>query len=130
MLLITHHLKLELHYLPHPESKEREGVVIGGASLWMIDGKSEAEQKAAWDFMKYLQTPEVQAQWHVGTGYFAINPAAYEEQLVKDAHEEMPQLKVTVEQFQATKSSFATQGALMDMIPEERKIMETALESL
>lgn len=117
-------------YLPHPEAKERQGVVIGGASLWMIDGKPEEEQKAAWEFMKYLQTPEVQAQWHVGTGYFAINPSAYEEQVVKDAHAEKPQLQVTVDQLQDTKPSFATQGALMDMLPEGRKIMETALESV
>lgn len=117
-------------FLPHPEDKEREGVVIGGASLWMIDGKPEAETNAAWEFMKYLQTPEVQAKWHVGTGYFAINPDAYEEQLVKDAHEEKPQLRVTVEQLQQTKSSFATQGALMDMLPQGRKVMETALESV
>ncbi|WP_087973786.1 ABC transporter substrate-binding protein [Oceanobacillus rekensis] len=117
-------------FLPHPEEKERAGVVIGGASLWMIDGKPEAEEQAAWDFMKYLQTPEVQAEWHVGTGYFAINPAAYEEQTVKDAYEEMPQLQVTVDQLQATKPSYATQGGLMDMIPEGRKIMETALETV
>ncbi|MDN4493968.1 ABC transporter substrate-binding protein [Ureibacillus aquaedulcis] len=117
-------------YLPHPEAKERQGVVIGGASLWMVDGKPEEEQKAAWEFMKYLQTPEVQAQWHVGTGYFAINPAAYDEQVVKDAYAEKPQLQVTVDQLQDTKSSFATQGALMDMLPEGRKIMETALESV
>ncbi|MEK4484255.1 ABC transporter substrate-binding protein [Psychrobacillus sp. FSL H8-0484] len=117
-------------YLPHPEDKERQGVVIGGASLWMIDGKSEEEQKAAWEFMKYLQTPEIQAEWHVGTGYFAINPAAYEEQVVKDAHAEKPQLLVTVDQLQDTKASYATQGALMDMLPEGRKIMETALETI
>ncbi|MFJ8237344.1 ABC transporter substrate-binding protein [Ureibacillus sp. NPDC094379] len=117
-------------FLPHPADKERQGVVIGGASLWMIDGKPEAEQKAAWEFMKYLQNPEVQAKWHVGTGYFAINPAAYEEQLVKDAYAEKPQLQVTVDQLQATKSSFATQGALMDMLPQGRKVMETALEKV
>lgn len=117
-------------YLPHPEARERQGVVIGGASLWMVDGKSEEEQKAAWEFMKYLQTPEIQAQWHVGTGYFAINPSAYDEQVVKDAYAEKPQLQVTVDQLQDTKSSFATQGALMDMLPEGRKIMETALETV
>ena len=117
-------------YLPYPEAKERQGVVIGGASLWMIDGKSEEEQKAAWEFMKYVQKPEVQAEWHVGTGYFAINPAAYEEQVVKDAYAEKPQLQVTVDQLQDTKASYATQGALMDMLPEGRKIMETALESI
>lgn len=117
-------------FLPHPEDTEREGVVIGGASLWMVDGKPDAEQQAAWDFMKYLQTPEIQAKWHVETGYFAINPAAYDEQSVKEAYEKMPQLQVTVEQLQATKSSPATQGAVMDMIPQERKIVETALETV
>ncbi|GAB3062801.1 ABC transporter substrate-binding protein [Salinicoccus sesuvii] len=117
-------------YLPHPEDKEREGVVIGGASLWMIDGKPEAEQDAAWEFMKYLQTPEVQAEWHVGTGYFAINPEAYDEEVAVQAHEEMPQLQVTVDQLQETTSSYATQGALMDMLPEGRKVMETALEAV
>jgi sn-glycerol 3-phosphate transport system substrate-binding protein len=117
-------------FLPHPEAEERQGVAIGGASLWMSSGKEEAEQKAAWEFMKYLQTPEVQAKWHVGTGYFAINPAAYDEQVVKDAYKDMPQLQVSVQQLQATKPSVATQGALMDMIPEERKIIETALETV
>ncbi|WP_067729480.1 hypothetical protein [Oceanobacillus damuensis] len=42
----------------------------------------------------------------------------------------MPQLQVTVDQLQATKPSYATQGGLMDMIPEGRKIMETALETV
>ncbi|WP_152655824.1 ABC transporter substrate-binding protein [Oceanobacillus sp. CFH 90083] len=117
-------------FLPHPENTDWEGVVIGGASLWMSAGKDEAEQKAAWDFMKYLQSPEIQAQWHTDTGYFAINPAAYEEDLAIEMHEEKPQLKVTVEQLQATTPSYATQGAVMDMIPEERKIIETALEAV
>jgi len=117
-------------FLPHPANKERQGVIIGGASLWMIAGKPEAEQKAAWEFMKYLQTPEVQAKWHIGTGYFAVNPAAYEEETVKEAYEKMPQLKVTVDQLQTTKPSYATQGALMDMIPEGRRIIESALETV
>ncbi|WP_035343499.1 ABC transporter substrate-binding protein [Halalkalibacter hemicellulosilyticus] len=117
-------------FLPYPENTERNGVVIGGASLWMVDGKPEAEQMAAWDFMKFLQTPEVQAQWHVGTGYFAINPAAYDEEVVLEAYETMPQLKVTVDQLQATTSNYATQGAIMDMIPEARRITETALETV
>ncbi|HLQ72200.1 MAG TPA: ABC transporter substrate-binding protein [Bacillota bacterium] len=117
-------------FLPYPADKEREGVVIGGASLWMMDGKPKEEQQAAWEFMKYLQTPEVQAEWHVNTGYFAINPDAYEEQVVQDAYEEMPQLQVTVEQLQETTSSYMTQGAVMDMIPEARRITETALETV
>lgn len=117
-------------FIPHPENKEREGVVIGGASLWMVDDKDQAEKDAAWEFMKYLQTKEIQAEWHVETGYFAINPDAYNEELVKEAYAEMPQLRVTVDQLQSTTSSFATQGAIMDMIPEGRRIIETALETV
>lgn len=117
-------------YIPYSEEAERHGVVIGGASLWMTKGKAENEQQAAWDFMKYLQTPAVQATWHVETGYFAINPSAYEEQVVKDRWEEYPQLKVVVDQLQDTKPSAATQGALISVFPESRQLIVNALESL
>ena len=84
-------------YIPYADDVDRNGVVIGGASLWMSKGIAEKEQEAAWEFMKYLTTPEIQAQWHLETGYFAINPAAYEEESVKTAWDETPQIKVTVD---------------------------------
>ncbi|MGN1401186.1 MAG: ABC transporter substrate-binding protein [Bacillus sp. (in: firmicutes)] len=117
-------------YIPHADEAERQGVIIGGASLWMSKGIGEDSHKAAWEFMKYLQTPEAQAKWHVNTGYFAINPAAYDEQIVKDKWAESPQLKVTVEQLQDTKPSVATQGALIKVFPEARQQIVTALEKL
>ncbi|QUG39967.1 ABC transporter substrate-binding protein [Psychrobacillus sp. INOP01] len=117
-------------YIPYADEVKRNGVVIGGASLWMSKGIAEAEQKAAWEFMKYLTTPEVQAKWHLETGYFAINPSAYDEQIVKDAWDVTPQLKVTVDQLQNTEASIATQGALISVFPESRQQIVTALENL
>ena len=117
-------------YLPVPDEAEREGVVIGGASLWMSKDISEEKQKGAWEFMKYLSTPEVQAKWHVETGYFAINPAAYEEEIVKEQWEKYPQLKVTVDQLHDTKASTATQGALISVFPESRQKVVSGMESL
>jgi sn-glycerol 3-phosphate transport system substrate-binding protein len=117
-------------YIPYADEVKRNGVVIGGASLWMSKGIAEAEQEAAWEFMKYLTTPEVQAKWHLETGYFAINPSAYDEQIVKDAWEVTPQLKVTVDQLQSTEPSIATQGALISVFPESRQQIVTALENL
>ncbi|MCA1065921.1 ABC transporter substrate-binding protein [Rossellomorea sp. AcN35-11] len=117
-------------YLPIPDDAEREGVIIGGASVWMSSGIDEAEQEAAWEFMKYLTTPEVQAEWHVKTGYFAINPAAYDQDIVKEEWEKYPQLKVTVDQLRETKSGTATQGALISVFPESRQKVVTAMESL
>ena len=115
-------------YIPYADDVDRNGVVIGGASLWMSKGIEEKEQEAAWEFMKYLTTPEVQAQWHLETGYFAINPAAYEEESVISAWEETPQIKVTVDQLQDTVPGIATQGALISVFPESRQQIVTALE--
>ncbi|WP_060209363.1 ABC transporter substrate-binding protein [Sporosarcina koreensis] len=117
-------------YIPHADEVQRNGVVIGGASLWMSKGIAEEEQEAAWEFMKYMTTPEVQAKWHLDTGYFAINPAAYDEQNVKDKWAEFPQFKVTVDQLQDTIPGLATQGALISVFPESRQQIVTALEEL
>ncbi|MBU8878208.1 ABC transporter substrate-binding protein [Bacillus sp. FJAT-29790] len=117
-------------YLPVPDDAERQGVIIGGASVWMSNGISEEKQKGAWEFMKYLTTPDVQAMWHVKSGYFAINPAAYEEEIVKQEWEKYPQLKVTVDQLRETKANKATQGALISVFPESRQKVVTAMESL
>lgn len=117
-------------YIPYADEVERNGVVIGGASLWMSKGIAETEQQAAWEFMKYLTTPEVQAQWHLDTGYFAINPKAYDEENVKEKWAEFPQYKVTVDQLQDTVPGLATQGALISIFPESRQQIVTALEDL
>ncbi|MFC0525565.1 ABC transporter substrate-binding protein [Pontibacillus salicampi] len=117
-------------YIPHPDDVEPEGVAIGGASIWMSNGIEEEKQQAAWEFMKYLTTSEVQAKWHVETGYFSINPDAYEESIVTEEYEKYPQLQVTVNQLQDTKSTKATQGALISVFPESRKHVVTALEKL
>jgi len=122
--------KVGVAYLPHPASTPRNGVVVGGASLWMTKGKSTAEQNAAWDFMKYMETPHVQAEWHVGTGYFAINKQAYQDPIVIDTHKKFPQLNVTVQQLQSTQATPTTQGALMQSIPEARTAVDSAMESV
>ncbi|MEK4406450.1 ABC transporter substrate-binding protein [Sporosarcina sp. FSL K6-6792] len=117
-------------YIPHADEVKRNGVVIGGASLWMSKGIAEEEQEAAWEFMKYMTTPEVQAKWHLDTGYFAINPKAYDEENVKEKWAEFPQYKVTVDQLQDTVPGLATQGALISVFPESRQQIVTALEDL
>lgn len=122
--------KVGVSYLPVPNESDRKGVIIGGASLWMSKGISDETQKAAWDFMKYLATPEVQAKWHVDSGYFAVNPKAYDQDIVKKEWEKYPQLKVTVDQLRETKSIPATQGALISVFPESRQKVVTAMESL
>ncbi|MEW5321251.1 ABC transporter substrate-binding protein [Geobacillus thermoleovorans] len=122
--------KVGVAYLPIPDDAERQGVIIGGASLWLMKDVDEAKKKAAWEFMKYLTTPEVQAKWHVNTGYFSINSKSYDLPLVKEQWKKYPQLKVTVDQLKETKSTPATQGALISVFPQARQHIVSAMESL
>lgn len=52
--------------------------IIGGATLWVLQGKPAEEYKGVAEFFKYLSSAEVQADWHQFSGYLPITTAAYE----------------------------------------------------
>ncbi|MCX7024444.1 MAG: sn-glycerol-3-phosphate ABC transporter substrate-binding protein UgpB [Spirochaetes bacterium] len=52
--------------------------IIGGASLWVFNGKGKPEYKAISEFFAFISQPEIQAFWHQNTGYLPITKAAYE----------------------------------------------------
>lgn len=113
--------------LPGADDTDRQGLVVGGASLWITNQVADEEQEAAWEFIKFTTQADVQAEWAAATGYFPITPAAYEEDTLNDVYEEYPQFKVAVEQLENTTVTPATQGALTTVLPEARKIIETEL---
>ncbi|WP_374018622.1 ABC transporter substrate-binding protein [Paenibacillus thiaminolyticus] len=117
-------------FLPTPDGKEANGVIVGGASLWLMNSVAEEEKEAAWDFMKYVTTPAVQAEWAAGTGYFPITKAAHEEPVLKEKYEQAPQFLTAVKQLQNTKIGSATRGALISVFPETRNEVATAIEKL
>ncbi|MGF1650819.1 MAG: sn-glycerol-3-phosphate ABC transporter substrate-binding protein UgpB [Hyphomicrobiaceae bacterium] len=52
--------------------------IIGGATLWVLRGRSDAEYKGVAKFFSYLSAAEVQAKWHQDTGYLPITLASAE----------------------------------------------------
>jgi len=114
-------------FLPTADGVDPEGVIVGGASLWITNKVSDEEQDAAWEFVKFMTESDVQAEWAASTGYFPITPDAYEEDILKDVYEEFPQFTTAVDQLEETTPNAATGGALTEVLPEARKIIETAL---
>jgi sn-glycerol 3-phosphate transport system substrate-binding protein len=55
-----------------------QNTIIGGASLWVMGGKSKAEYKGVAKFFTFLSQPDVQAAFSQETGYLPITMAAYE----------------------------------------------------
>ena len=115
-------------YFPKIEDNAEGGVIIGGASLWMMDNKDEAKKNAAWKFVEYSTTPEAQANWSMSTGYFAINPAAYETPDMKAFLEENPNFLTAINQLKDTPVNGYTAGVLSGVATESRTLFNEAME--
>lgn len=114
-------------FMPRP-ADSKGGVIIGGGSLWMLNGHSDKEEKAAWEFVKFMTSPKQQAFWHINTGYFPVTQLAYDDADLKKHQEKYPQFKVAVDQLHATPVTRATQGALLGVFTQARQEVEGAIE--
>ena len=94
-----------------PVADERHGVVVGGGSLWVADGASPPEQRAAAAFLAWLAAPERQARWHRETGYFPVHEGAVD-RLERDGwFDENPGYRTAVNQLLDAEDAAATTGA-------------------
>lgn len=115
-------------YFPGVDAKDKNGVSIGGACLWMMDSKNDAKKDASWKFIQYMVSAEAQAQWNVDTGYFPVNIGAHETQIFKDNLAKYPQFKTAIDQLHDSKPEDA--GALAGVAQESRQIFESLLEKV
>ena len=113
--------------LPAPEG-EGGGIILGGASFWVLSDGSEEEQRGAWEFVKFAATPEQQAQWHADTGYFPSRLSAYDLPPALDRQRQFPQFATAVEQLRAAPDNRATQGALLGPFSRVRDRITEAFE--
>lgn len=116
-------------YLPAVTEEGLEGgVSIGGASVWALDSQDPEKSQATWEFVKFLVSPAVQAEWAAATGYFPISTAAHEEPAFQENVKKFPQFQTAIDQLHA--SSPESQGALVSIFPEARQIVETEIENM
>lgn len=115
-------------YFPKVSSSDEGGVSIGGASLWALDNQDSKKLRAAWEFIKFLISPESQAYWNAQTGYFPVTVAAQEEETFKQNVAEYPQFQTAIDQLHDSAPEYA--GALLSVFPEARAIVESEIESL
>lgn len=64
--------------LPHytENGKSAGAPLVGGSSLWALSGHSAGANKAVAQFIAWLASPTVAAQWHQRTGYLPLTDAA------------------------------------------------------
>ncbi|PSP84214.1 histidine kinase [Halobacteriales archaeon QS_6_64_34] len=115
---------LKTGYLP--VLGERNGVLVGGASLWIGDDLDPQVEQVAGEFLAWLLEPEQQARWHRETGYFPVCDGAADLLRSEGWFDENPHFATAFDQFQESSDTPATNGAQMGPFPEVRGIIEQA----
>jgi len=113
---------LETGYLPVLD--ERNGVLVGGASLWVGDGLDRAVESAVGEFLSWLLEPKQQARWHRETGYFPVCKGAVSTLKRSGWFDENPHFSTAFDQFQESSDTPATNGAQIGPFPTVRSIIE------
>ena len=72
--------------------------IIGGASLWVMGGKSAAEYKGVAKFLSFLSDTDRQAQLHQVSGYLPITKAAYEKTKASGFYDKNPILETPLKE--------------------------------
>ncbi len=119
-------------FLPRPDEAayKSSGTIIGGASIYIMKDRPEAEQKCAWEFTKFVTSPEIQAYWHTASGYYPVRKASYEVKEDRDWVAKYPQFLTAVDQLHAAPNIRATQGGLAGIMPQARQRIEQAIEEV
>lgn len=116
--------------LPIADDAERNGTVIGGASLWLVGDKASEEQQAALDFVLYMTNTDNMVSWHKLTGYYPVRTSAVEALTAEGWFDEFPNYSVAFDQLLNTKVNNATAGALSGNMQEIRTIVEETMQRI
>ena len=106
-----------------------QNTIIGGASLWVMAGKSDEEYAAAADFLNFLSTSDIQAKWHQDTGYLPITMAAYEQTQEEGFYEENPGTDIAIVQMTGEEPTANSKGLRLGNFDQIRGIIDEELEA-
>ena len=110
--------------LPYWEAvtKEPTQTFIGGAALFAMAGKSDAENKATAEFFRFLTDSQTQYFWHKETGYVPITEAAYDVAKQDGHYDKFPAAEVGITQL-SLPAGDNTKGYRMGFYVQIRDIM-------
>ncbi len=104
--------------------------IIGGASFWVMTGpkRTADEYKAVAEFFGYLGRPEVDAKWHIDTGYVPITMAGFALVSGQGYYIKNPGTDLPFRQLTLTEPTENSRGLRLGNMPEIRVIMQEEME--
>ena len=109
---------------------EPQNTIIGGASLWVMEGQSDAEYAGVAAFMDFLSSPEIQAKWHQDTGYLPITSEAGDLTRSQGFYDANPGTDIAVIQMTAKEPTGNSKGLRLGSFDQIRGIIDEELEAV
>jgi sn-glycerol 3-phosphate transport system substrate-binding protein len=106
-----------------------QNTIIGGASLWVMNGKKPEEYKAVAAFLNYLSQPEVAAKSHQRTGYLPVTKASFELTDKSGFYKKNPGTDVSVTQM-IRKTTDKSRGVRLGNFVQIRTIIDEEMEGV
>ena len=116
-------------YSPDVAPKPQNSI-IGGATLWVLQGRPAAEYKGVAKFLNYLSTTPVQAKWHQETGYVPITVAASEATEKEGFYKKFPGRDIAVTELTLNPPTANSKGLRIGNFVQIRDIVDEELESV
>jgi sn-glycerol 3-phosphate transport system substrate-binding protein len=117
-------------FMPRNQDVDYVGNLIGGATIWMLDGMDQTTEDGALAFLNFFSNPENAAAWHQLTGYIPITQDAVDLLESQGWYEESPNSKVASDQLAAAANTPASLGALLGNFVGIRDIITIAIEDI
>ena len=104
--------------------------IIGGASLWVMTSpkRTTEEYKAVAEFFQYISRPEIDAKWHMDTGYVPITLAGFALASGQGYYIKNPGADIPFRQLTLTEPTENSMGLRLGNMPEIRVIMQEEME--
>jgi sn-glycerol 3-phosphate transport system substrate-binding protein len=115
---------------PMPGPGPEPSALVGGAALYVVADKGDAEAAAAWDYVQYVVSAEAQSQWAAATGYVPIRADALELEPAKTKYETDPRYRVAYDQLVGTADDLSKQGPILGPLREVREVTARAVAEI
>ena len=122
----------EVRPLPYWKAvaSEPQNTIIGGASLWVMEGHEADEYKAVAAFLNFLSSADIQAKWHQDTGYLPITAEAGEKTKAMGFYDANPGTDIAVMQMTAKEPTANSKGLRLGSFDQIRGIIDEELEAV
>ncbi len=85
-----------------PKNKQF-GTPTGGGSMYLFKDRPQANQEAAWTFIRWMTAPAQATRWSLATGYVPVRISSTKSKEWLDSLKETPQANTAIEQLQYAK---------------------------